>query len=72
MVVSEFSDLPTVTEFTRITLRLVIAATLGRLLGLEREQSGKAAGVRTHMPVAAGAALFVLVPQQMQMSASSR
>ena len=68
MVVSEFSDLPTLTEFTRITLRLVIAATLGGLLGLEREQSGKAAGVRTHMLVALGAALFVLVPQQMQMS----
>lgn len=47
MVVSEFSDLPTLTEFTRITLPLVIAATLGGLLGLEREQSGKGAGVCT-------------------------
>ena len=33
------------------------------VLGYEREQSGKAAGVRTHMLVAMGAALFVLVPQ---------
>ena len=43
MVVSEFSDLPTLAEFTRITLRLVIAATLGGLLGLEgakRQGSG--------------------------------
>lgn len=68
MVVSEFSDLPTVTEFTRIILRLGVAATLGGLLGLEREHSGKAAGVRTHMLVAVGAALFVVIPQQMDMS----
>jgi putative Mg2+ transporter-C (MgtC) family protein len=67
-VVSEFSDLPTAAEFTRVILRLAIAAILGALLGLEREQSGKAAGVRTHMLVAVGAAIFVLVPQQMQMS----
>jgi putative Mg2+ transporter-C (MgtC) family protein len=37
---------------------------LGGLLGFEREQQGKAAGVRTHMLVAAGSAMFVLVPQQ--------
>lgn len=68
MVVSEFSDLPTITEFCRIILRLALAAMLGAFLGLEREQSGKAAGVRTHMLVAVGGALFVLIPQQMQMS----
>jgi len=33
------------------------------VLGYEREQKGKAAGIRTHMLVAMGAALFVLVPQ---------
>ena len=37
---------------------------LGGLLGWEREHAGKAAGVRTHMLVAMGAALFVLVAQQ--------
>lgn len=63
-VVSEFSDLPNIAEATRITLRLVLAATLGGLLGFEREQRGKAAGMRTHMLVALGAALFVLIPQQ--------
>jgi putative Mg2+ transporter-C (MgtC) family protein len=66
-IASEFSDLPTAVEFTRVILRLAIAAILGALLGLEREHSGKAAGVRTHMLVAVGAAIFVLVPQQMQM-----
>ncbi len=68
MVVMEFSDLPTFTEFVRIILRLMIAAISGALLGWEREQSGKAAGVRTHMLTALGAALFVIVPQQMHMS----
>lgn len=68
MLVSEFSDLPSATEFARTTLRLAIAATLGGILGLEREHRGKAAGVRTHMLVAVGAALFVLIPQQMHMS----
>ncbi len=61
---SEFSDLPDLAEITRVSLRLVIAATLGALLGFEREGKGKAAGVRTHMLVALGSALFVFIPQQ--------
>src|SRR6187455_3518275 len=68
MVIAEFSDLPDIIEFTRLILRLAIAAALGGLLGWERERSGKAAGARTHMLVSTGAALLVLVPQQMDMS----
>ena len=60
----EFADVPDVEQATRIVVRLVIAAALGGLLGWERERTGKAAGVRTHMLVALGAALFVLIPQQ--------
>ncbi|QXI30679.1 MgtC/SapB family protein [Pseudomonas vanderleydeniana] len=60
---AEFADIGDIREVTRITLRLLIAAVLGGMLGFEREQQGKAAGVRTHMLVALGAALFVLVPQ---------
>ena len=60
----EFSDLPDAAGVARITLRLLIAAILGGILGFEREQKGKAAGLRTHMLVALGAALFVLIPQQ--------
>lgn len=67
-VAAEFSDLPSMVEFTEISLRLTVAAILGGLLGLERERRGKAAGARTHMLVAAGAALFVIVPQQMDIS----
>lgn len=63
-IASEFSDLPDAGEVTRILLRLTLAAVLGGLLGIEREQKGKAAGVRTHMLVAMGAALFVMLSQQ--------
>ena len=63
-VSQEFADLPDAAGVTRITLRLLIAAILGGILGFEREQKGKAAGLRTHMLVALGAALFVLIPQQ--------
>lgn len=61
---AEFSDLPDAAVVTRIVLRLTIAAVLGGVLGYERELRGRAAGLRTHMLVALGAALFVLVPQQ--------
>lgn len=64
----EFSDLPSAAQVTRISLRLLLAATLGGLLGFEREKQGKAAGLRTHMLVALGAALYVLVPQQADVS----
>jgi putative Mg2+ transporter-C (MgtC) family protein len=46
----------------RVVVRLCIAAALGGVVGWEREKTGKSAGVRTHMLVALGAALFTLVP----------
>jgi len=63
-IVSEFSDLPDLETATQVVVRLLLAALLGGLLGWQREQHGKDAGVRTHMLVALGAALFVLVPLQ--------
>jgi putative Mg2+ transporter-C (MgtC) family protein len=42
-------------------VRLVIAAVLGGAIGLERELDEKAAGLRTHMLVSLGAALFTMV-----------
>lgn len=59
----EFSDAPDAAQLTRLLTRLLLAALLGGVLGYEREQKGKAAGIRTHMLVALGAALFVLVPE---------
>lgn len=61
---NEFSDLGDATHITRVVLRLSLASVLGGILGFEREQRGKSAGVRTHMLVASGAALFMLIPQQ--------
>ena len=42
-----------------IAIRVLAAAALGGLVGYDRELADKPAGVRTHMMVAAGAALFV-------------
>lgn len=66
-VAAEFSDVPDLSEGLRILLRLSLALLLGLLLGYERESQGKSAGVRTHMLVAMGSALFVLLPSQMGM-----
>ncbi|MHC6225280.1 MgtC/SapB family protein [Pseudomonas sp. X10] len=61
-VQAEFADITDERQLTQITVRLLVAALLGAVLGFEREHKGKAAGVRTHMLVAMGAALFVLAP----------
>ena len=42
-----------------ILFRLFIAALLGGIVGYERTTTGKRAGLRTHMLVAAGSALFM-------------
>lgn len=61
---AEFSDLSDPEQFTRMVIRLLLAVVLGAMLGLERELRGMAAGLRTHMLVALGSALFVVVPLQ--------
>ena len=70
----EFSDLGNVEDITRVVLRLLVAVVLGGMLGYERESVGASAGLRTHMLVSLGAALFVLIPLQagMQISDLSR
>jgi putative Mg2+ transporter-C (MgtC) family protein len=54
-----------------ILLRLLIATALSGLIGYERESSGKQAGLRTHMLVAVGAALFVSFTQLFTIDATS-
>jgi putative Mg2+ transporter-C (MgtC) family protein len=44
-----------------IALRLLVAAVLGAAIGFQRERLGKPAGLRTHMLICIGAALFTLV-----------
>ncbi|HWV63700.1 MAG TPA: MgtC/SapB family protein [Oxalicibacterium sp.] len=58
----EFSDISDPAQVTRVCVRLLVAVVLGGLLGYERESRGISAGLRTHMLVALGAAIFVLVP----------
>jgi len=43
-----------------MVLRLLLAVGLAALIGLERQHAGKAAGLRTHLLVCIGAALFTI------------
>lgn len=49
-----------VQEFGIDCLRLFVALLLGGLLGIERQFHGRWAGVRTHMMVSLGAAIFTI------------
>jgi putative Mg2+ transporter-C (MgtC) family protein len=64
----ELLSVPDAAHMARVTIRLVTAAVLGGLLGIEREAMGKPAGLRTHMLVSLGAAVFVLVPAEIGMT----
>lgn len=54
------SGLPGWEQIGRVMGRLVVAAVLSGIIGIQRERAGKPAGLRTHMLVAIGAAMFVL------------
>lgn len=43
-----------------MVLRVLLAAALGAAIGYERERHGKAAGLRDHILISVGAALFTL------------
>ena len=55
-----FSTLPTL-NWDESLLRLALAAVLGGLIGVERELREREAGLRTHLLVAVGSALFTIV-----------
>ena len=44
-----------------IVLRLLLAAVLGAIIGYQREKAGKEAGLRTHILICSGSALFTVV-----------
>lgn len=44
-----------------LLVRIIVAAALGGILGIERDIHGRQAGLRTHMLVSAGAALFFVL-----------
>jgi putative Mg2+ transporter-C (MgtC) family protein len=56
------SGLPAAEQMAIVTIRLLAAAILGAVIGIQREQAGKPAGVRTHMLVSMGSAFFVIAP----------
>jgi putative Mg2+ transporter-C (MgtC) family protein len=43
-----------------MVLRLLLASALGAAIGYQRERANKPAGLRTHVLISAGAALFAL------------
>ena len=54
------AGLPDSQQMARIVVRMLAAALLGALVGIQRERAGKPAGVRTHMLVSMAGALFVI------------
>lgn len=52
-------DLPV--ESTELFVRIIVAAVLGSLIGLERDVHGRAAGLRTHLLVSMGASVFMIL-----------
>ena len=45
----------------QLIISLVVAGLLGATIGYERELRAKGAGVRTHVLVALGSALFMII-----------
>ena len=59
-------------DWSLIIFRLCLALVVGAIIGLDRELSHKPAGLRTHMLVSFGSALFVLIPLQLMTSPDSQ
>lgn len=54
------SGLPDVRQLVHVLIRLIAATLLGAVVGIQREKAGKPAGLRTHILVCLGTAVFVL------------
>lgn len=54
------SGLPDRRQLVHVLIRLMAAAVLGAVVGLNREKAGKPAGMRTHILVCLGTAVFIL------------
>lgn len=53
------------TPFAQDLLSLCVALTLGAFIGLERELSDKAAGLRTNILICVGSCLFAIISRQL-------
>lgn len=66
----DISHIPDLAHIVRAVIRLVAALLIGTLVGLQRELTHKPAGLRTHMLVALGTALFIVGAVELAMSNS--
>jgi putative Mg2+ transporter-C (MgtC) family protein len=68
------ASIPDARQAIRVVIRLLAALIAGAVIGYKRERAGKAAGLRTHMLVSMGTAMFVLAAAEsgMQQDALSR
>ena len=64
------SGLPDMRQLAHLLIRLLAATLLGAVIGLERERAGKPAGLRTHIIVALGTAVFVVACSGVGMSSA--
>jgi putative Mg2+ transporter-C (MgtC) family protein len=63
----EFMDRIVDVLYLELLLQLVLAVLLGGAIGLERELSGKPAGLRTNILICVGAALFTTLSMKMSL-----
>ena len=49
--------------FSEFPTRILVASLLGGFIGLERDIHGRAAGLRTHLLVCMGSALFMVMSE---------
>jgi putative Mg2+ transporter-C (MgtC) family protein len=63
-----FYDLGATDTILRVLVRLLAAVVAGGLIGFEREEHRHFAGLRTHMLVSLGSALFIIAPQEFKVS----
>jgi putative Mg2+ transporter-C (MgtC) family protein len=68
------SGMPNLRQLVQVLIRLAAATLLGAVVGFQRERARKPAGLRTHMLVTLGTAVFVLAcsGQGMSMDGLSR
>jgi len=64
------AGMPDAKQIVRMIIRLLAAMLLGAIIGIQREHTGKPAGLRTHMLVALGAALFMLTAEEAGMNSA--
>jgi len=60
--------LPDAKQLLHVLIRLIAASLLGAVVGFQRESAGKPAGLRTHMLVSLGTAVFILTCSAVGMS----